>query len=77
MNKKGECKQEMDIFPNGIRGYAPLVISLSNARMPLFQINRPGNAPSHLDAAQWIDCSLELVGECFEQLWFHGDKNLA
>jgi hypothetical protein len=58
---EGECKQGMDISYKGDWGYAPLSISLAQTREALYLINRPGNAPSHLDAAQWIDRSLDLV----------------
>jgi hypothetical protein len=51
----GELKQGMDISYKGIWGYAPLLITLANTREVLYLVNRPGNAPSHLDAAAWID----------------------
>jgi hypothetical protein len=57
----GECKQGMNLSYNGRWGCHPLIISLHNTREPLFIVNRPGNALSHLDAAPWIDKSLDLV----------------
>jgi len=73
----GECKQGMDISYHGIWGYAPLIISLTQTREALYLINRPGNAPSHLDSAQWIDQSLDLVSDTFREVWIRGDTDFS
>jgi len=73
----GQCKGGMDISYNGIWGYHPLIISLAHTREPLYLINRSGNAPSHLDSAQWIDRSLDLVSDRFEEVWLRGDTDFS
>jgi hypothetical protein len=74
---EGECKEGMDISYNGIWGYAPLIISLDKTREALYLINRPGNAPSHLDSSKWIDRSLDLISETFDDVWLRGDTDFS
>lgn len=73
----GQCKQGMDISYDGQWGYHPLVISLHQSREPLYIVNRPGNAPSHLGSALWIDKSLDLVGQHFEKVQLRGDTDFS
>jgi hypothetical protein len=74
---EGECKQGMDISYKGEWGYAPLAISLAQTREALYLVNRPGNAPSHQNAAHWIDRSLDLVCGRFETVWLRGDTDFS
>jgi hypothetical protein len=73
----GELKQGMDISYKGIWGYAPLLITLANTREVLYLVNRPGNAPSHLDAAAWIDKAIALVAPYAKRVCVRGDTDFA
>jgi hypothetical protein len=73
----GELKQGMDISYKGIWGYAPLLLTLANTREVLYLVNRPGNAPSHLDAAGWIDKAITLVAPHAKRVCLRGDTDFA
>lgn len=73
----GQLKQGMDISYKGIWGYAPLLVTLANTREVLYLVNRSGNAPSHLDAARWIDRAIDLVAPYAKRVCVRGDTDFS
>ena len=73
----GECKGGMGLSYKGIWGYAPLIISLANAREVLYLVNRPGNAVSHEGCVPWIDRAIELVRPHAGEITLRGDTDFT
>lgn len=73
----GSHKQGMDISYKGIWGYAPLIVTLANTREVLYLVNRPGNAPSHQNAAEWIDKAIDLVQPHAPRICVRGDTDFS
>jgi Transposase DDE domain group 1 len=74
----GLCKHGMDIAYNGAWGYHPLIVSLANTGEVLSIVNRPGNRPSHENAAREVDRSLLVCLQAgFRKVLVRGDTDFS
>ena len=77
---QGQCKQGMDISYDGQWGdrAGTKGTSLANTKEPLYLLNRPGNRPSHEDAAEYLERAFALCREAgFERVLARGDTDFS
>lgn len=73
-----KCKKGMDIAYDGTWGYHPLIVTLANTGEVLRLVNRPGNRPSHEDAAAALDRAADTCLRAgFRQVLFRGDTDFS
>ena len=74
----GECKQGMDINYKNQWGYMVQAVTLANTGEPLFIVNRPGNRPSHEQAAGFLDRAVALCRRAgFRKVRLRGDTDFS
>jgi hypothetical protein len=73
----GRRKAGMGLSYKGIWGYGPLLVTLANTKEVLYLVNRPGNVPSHTDAAGWIDKAIDLVSPYAPRVCLRGDTDFS
>jgi len=75
---RGEKKQGIGMNYKGQWGYHPLVVSLAETREVLYLVNRPGNRPSHEQAAFYFDLAVDECRQAgFEMITLRGDTDFS
>lgn len=75
---RGEKKQGIGMNYKGQWGYHPLVVSLAETREVLYLANRPGNRPSHEQAAFYFDLAIDECRQAgFEKIRLRGDTDFS
>ena len=54
-----------------------MIISLANTKEVLYLVNRPGNLPSHVGSAEWIDKAIELLKPHAKRISLRGDTDFS
>jgi hypothetical protein len=73
-----QCKEGIGIAYDGTWGYHPLIVSLANTREVMRIVNRPGNRPSHEDAADALDrASATCLRAGFRRVLLRGDTDFS
>lgn len=74
----GEKKEGIGMNHKGQWGYHPLVLTLAATREVLYVVNRPGNRPSHENAAVYFDRSIDLCRRAgFRTIRLRGDTDFS
>ena len=74
----GEKKAGIGMNYKGQWGYHPLLITLANTGEVLYLVNRPGNRPSHENAALYLDRSISLCRRAgFRRVLLRGDTDFS
>ena len=73
-----EHKQGVDIAYDGTWGYHPLLVTLANTGEVLRIVNRPGNRPSHENAADALDrASATCLRGGYRKILLRGDSDFS
>jgi hypothetical protein len=69
----GECKEGMNISYNGKWGFSVMLLTEATTGIHTNVINRPGNALSQEEAGQYLESSINAMGETFRKIIIRGD----
>ena len=61
----------------GIWGFSTLALTESTTGAHLYVVNRSGNKTSQDGAVKWIDKSIEVVKNTFDNVYLRGDSDFS